>query len=89
MKTKIVWTASTVRFVEEQAMLNEIERKVLEARVYNVSRLQMADYFGFSVSTIDRILKNIFDKYDAIQREFPDVLQPRFVSKEEEYMNTH
>lgn len=77
-------------FFADMANLNQTERDVLHCRVMGMTSVQTSMYLdGISVSAIDKIVKVLKVKYDAVQHEYPNELKPRRYSAEETYMDEH
>ena len=64
----IVWNKILLEEFLSIATLTEIEEKVLRSKLagYNIS--QQADIFNMSVSSINRVLKSIDEKYDDAEK---------------------
>lgn len=54
-----------------------------------MTRVQTSFYLSLSVSTIDKIVARLKQKYDIVQKEYPDELRPRRNSVYEAYMDEH
>lgn len=78
-----------MEFFIEKAMLSDDETYILESRVKGTTVTQQALHLHKSESTIHRMVLKIRDKYDIIQKEYPDRLPIRRYSAKETYMDTH
>lgn len=70
------------------AILTDDEKKVLETRLKNYSRIQQSEMLGVSVATIDRIIKSLKIKYDQVQ-PYSEKLPKRRLSLKEISMDLH
>ena len=86
-KVKIVWSAKKTDFFAEAAKLTPHQRDLLETRIAGMTRKEQADYFNISDRTLYRELETLFEKYDLVQQEYPDIFKPRFVSEQEKYLD--
>ncbi len=91
MGKQVIWTAFTLKNFEEMAMLDEVERFILETRCKGrgMPISEQARRLNMSEATVNRYIKKIKEKYDAVQRENPDLYPIRKKSAKEEYMDTH
>lgn len=87
MSHQVVWTRRVVTLFEDAANLTDLERQVLETRVAGMTRVQQSFYLNLSVSTIDKVISRLKQKYDVVQKEYPDDLKPRKFSAAETYMD--
>ena len=85
---QVEWTRHIVDTFIEEAMLSEIEVKVLETRVKGMPISQQAQLLNISESSVNRIISRLKQKYDSVQKYHPD-LPPRRVSNEEIYMDNN
>ena len=75
---QIPWTKRKYERFLEVAILTDDERCVLEDRVIkNMSRVQISMLMSVSLATVDRIIKNLREKYDQVQKEYPDEFSVR------------
>lgn len=70
------WNLINLNEFKRLARLSEIEEAVLDARVDGQSRIQVSQTMNVSVATVDRIIKRLKAKYDAVER-YSYILQPR------------
>ena len=68
------------------AMLNGLEREVLRTRIMGYSITQQAMEFNVSESTVNRIIRELKKKYDAVQ-PYSDKLPVRRSSAAEKWMD--
>ena len=87
-KTTVHWNSKLYEEFCEIAMLSDTEKKILRGRIMGITVKEMAVIYDMGESTIHRIIDNLRKKYDICQK-YSDVLPPRRMSKEEEYMDTH
>lgn len=71
------------------AMLNEKERFIMRTRIMDEMTItQQADALNVSPETVRDMVRDLKDRYDAVQ-PYSDILPVRKKSKREEYMDTH
>lgn len=70
------WNLINLNEFKRLARLSEIEEAVLDARVDGQSRVQVSQAMNVSVATVDRVIKRLKAKYDAVER-YSYILQPR------------
>lgn len=87
MAKEVPWTKIIMETFITEACLTKEEEIVLRTRCAGWSRVRQADELGMSLSSIDRIIKNLKKKYDQVQKYDP-ILPPRRMSKQEEIMDT-
>lgn len=76
MAHEVCWTRQIVEEFAQEAMLSDFENQVLRTRVKGMQRVEQSILLGCSVSTIDRTIKVLKRKYDAVQ-EYDVILPPR------------
>lgn len=86
MSNKIPRNKFIIETFIEDAMLTEEEEKVLRTRVAGWPRSKQASEYGMSMSTLDRIIRRVKDKYDLAARYNPK-LPPRKTSELEKWMD--
>lgn len=89
MKSGIVWTKKTTDDFIELGMLTDEETYLLKTRIKLVPVSVQADYLGCSRSTVQRMLRVIRKKYDAVQKEYPEKFMPRRYSEKETWMDNN
>lgn len=75
MRKKILWTKRLYNDFLEDAILTDLERKVLYSRVLEKDKwtiIKMAMEFHVGRSTINNAISSIRRKYDYLSDEFPD-----------------
>lgn len=87
MKPKVPWTKTMLEKFIEEALLNEEEEKILRTRIAGWSIVKQSIEMGMSTASVSRIVKNIQNKYKAIQPQFPDLFPPLKKSKFENALN--
>lgn len=68
--------------------LTEDEEKIIRTRVHGWTITKQAMTFGMSTAAVNRIIKRLKVKYDAVQPYSP-LLPTRKFSAKETYMDTH
>lgn len=89
MANEVPWNKVIYERFSELAMLNDIEKEVLETRLKGWTITEQSMKLGLSKSTIDRVIRKLKAKYDAVQKHDPEKLPPRKTSKQEKYMDEH
>lgn len=77
MAREVVWTLARYNLVCEQGMLNQDDREKLKMHIMRHSNLEIAMHFNCDISVIDADMKRYKLIYDAVQKQFPDILDPR------------
>jgi len=72
----LVWSAIAVNEFLSLANLTEDEKTVFLARIKGRSRVWIATEYHWSLSTVDRTIKRLREKYDAVE-PFTPLLQRR------------
>ena len=88
MSHEVPWSKLILETFVEEAMLTKEEEWVLRTRIAGWPRSKQAQELNMSLSTIDRTIKRLKEKYDRVEKANP-LLPPRRESKEEEWMDTH
>ena len=76
MAHEVMWTKQIVEEFSEEAMLSDFENQILRTRVKGMSRLEQSMMMHCSLSKIDRTIKELKKKYDAVQT-YDVILPPR------------
>ena len=63
----ILWSKIILNEFIDLACLTEIEEKILRTRIAGWSRVKQSMEYNISLSTVDRIIHEINQKYDAVQ----------------------
>lgn len=87
MAVQVIWTKRVFDFFSDAANLTEFEKQVLQCRISNYTQVQTSMYLSCSVSTVAKCVARLKKKYDAVQKEHPDVLRPRRSCAVETYMD--
>ena len=77
MAREVVWTLTRYQLVCEQGMLNDDDCKKLKMHIMRHSNLEIAMEFRCDISVIDADMRRYKLVYDAVQKQFPDQLDPR------------
>ena len=75
MRKKIIWTKRLYNDFLEDAILTDLERKVLYSRVWEKDKwtiVKMAIEFHVGRSSINNAISSIRRKYDYLSEELPD-----------------
>ena len=88
-KTTVPWNEQFYDEFCRKAMLNTDEREVLRCRIMGYSITQIAMCCNMSASKVSRIVKDLRNKYDAVQKMFPDTLPIRRETEQERWQDTH
>ena len=89
MARQVIWTKLIVEEFIHLAKLTEDEEMIMRTRADGWSITKQATTFNMSVSTVNRIIKRLKKKYDAVQKEHPNEFPIRRTSKKEEWMDSH
>lgn len=88
-KTKIVWTRRVYEFFCTEGNIKQIDREILAQRIAGMTVKEMAQYYSMGESTIHKHISDMMKIYDIVQKEYPDILNPRKESEDEKFMDTH
>lgn len=88
MARQVIWTKLIVEEFIHLAKLTEDEEMIMRTRADGWSITKQATTFNMSVSTVNRIIKRLKKKYDAVQ-PYSVMLPPRKFSVKELYMDIH
>lgn len=86
MAHQVPWNKVIVEEFIKEALLTKDEEAVLRTRVAGWSRTKQSMELQMSMSTIDRIIARLKNKYDKVQKYNP-LLPPRKASAEETWMD--
>lgn len=86
MTKQVPWGKIIVETFIEDAMLTDIEERILRTRVAGWGRKQQAASLNVSISTVDRTIDTLKKKYDIAQKYNP-ILPPRKNSAKELWMD--
>lgn len=88
MAHQVAWNKIVLEEFIQLALLTKLEEEIMRTRVAGWTITKQAMTFGLSEATVNRIIKRLKEKYDAVQ-PFSPLLPPRKYSAAEEYMDTH
>ena len=77
MAKEVVWTLKRYNLLCEQGMLNEEDRGKLKMHIMRESNLAIAHAYHCDESKINDDINRYKMIYDAVQLEFPEVLEKR------------
>lgn len=86
MAKQVPWNKLILEEFIKEACLSKEEEMIMRTRVAGWSRTKQSIEFGYSLSTIDRMIKTLKQKYDNVQRYDP-LLPPRKFSAAEVWMD--
>lgn len=87
MSHQVLWTDKLTEEFVKRAALSDDEAYVMRTRARGYTVTQQALALGVSESTIHRMISKLKTKYDAVQKENPDIFPLRKVSKVEKFMD--
>lgn len=87
MAKQVLWTDKLTEAFIERAALSEDEAYVMRTRARGYTVQQQSDYLHKSPATIGRIVSNLKQKYDAVQKEYPEEFPVRKTNKIEKFMD--
>lgn len=88
MAHQVLWSKVILEEFIKLAALTPDEEHIIRMRVAGCSRTETSMKLGLSLATVDRAIKRLKIKYDAVQKYSP-LLPPRKFSAKEVYMDTH
>lgn len=80
MAHEVMWNKLIMEEFIREAVLSEEEELILRTRVKGWTRTKQSIELDMSLSTIDRIISRLKDKYDSVAKYDP-VLPPRKTGK--------
>lgn len=87
---QIKWTRTAMETFIHESMLTDFEEKVIRTRIeQSWTRTKQAYELHCSLSTIDRTIKDLRERYDVIQKHHPDIMPVRRMSAQEEYLDNN
>jgi len=86
---QVKWNKDTYENFCEYAMLNSDERFILKSRIDGMPISEQAYHLSCSASTVSRQIALLKKKYDAVQKQHPDILPERKYSAKETWMDEH
>lgn len=76
----ILWTKPILEEFKALALLTDFEYKVLQTKIAGWSRTKQSIEFNCSLSTIDRTIKELRNKYDSVCK-YSSILPKRIKRK--------
>lgn len=76
MSKEVKWCKLVLETFIANACLSEEQEQCLRLHVAGWSRQKISDYMGQSISTTDRMIRELKDAYDVVQ-EYEPILPPR------------
>lgn len=89
MSKGVLWTDKLTESFIEKAALSEDEAYIMRTRARGYTVQQQSQYLHKSTATIGRMISNIKQKYDAVQKEYPEEFPIRKTSKAETFMDNN
>lgn len=89
MSKGVLWTDKLSEEFIKRAALSEDEAFVMRTRARGYTVSQQAMKLNCSEVTVHRKIAMIKKKYDAVQKEYPDIFPVRRKSKTEEFMDNN
>lgn len=80
IKNQIPWTKELYKKFVDDAILTDLELKVLHARVWESEKwtnIKMALEWNVSVTTINNVISSIRNKYDYLHYRYPELYPKR------------
>lgn len=87
MAHQVLWTDKLTENFIKLAALSEDEAYVMRTRARGYTVTQQAISLNKSEATIHRMIAKLKKKYDAVQKEHPEVFPVRKTSKVETFMD--
>ena len=86
MTNQVPWNKIILEEFINLALLTKEEEMILRTRIYGWTVREQADKLNMSVSSVNRIIKRIKNKYDDVEK-FSAILPPRKKSEKEKYLD--
>lgn len=87
MSHQVLWTDELTENFIKKGALSDDEAFVMRTRARGYTVSQQAQYLNKSNSSIERMINKLKKKYDAVQKENPDIFPVRITSKVEKFMD--
>ena len=87
MAKQVIWTEKVLESFIKLGHLNADEEYIIRSRTKNVTVIQQSEHLNCSPATVHRYIANLKQRYDAVQKEYPDIFPVRKTSKAEKYMD--
>ena len=86
MTNQVPWNKIILEEFINLALLTKEEEMILRTRIYEWTVKEQADRLNMSVSSVNRIIKRLKNKYDDVEK-FSTILPPRKSSEKEKYLD--
>ena len=86
MTNQVPWNKIILEEFINLALLTKEEEMILRTRIYGWTVREQADKLNMSVSSVNRIIKRLKNKYDDVEK-FSTILPPRKRSEKEKYQD--
>lgn len=86
MTNQVPWNKIILEEFINLALLTKDEEMILRTRIYGWTVREQADRLNMSVSSVNRIIKRLKNKYDDVEK-FSTILPPRKRSEKENYLD--
>lgn len=86
MTNQVPWNKIILEEFINLALLTKDEEMILRTRIYGWTVREQADRLNMSVSSVNRIIKKIKNKYDEVEK-YNAILPPRKSSDKETYLD--
>ena len=86
MTNQVPWNKIILEEFINLALLTKEEEMILRTRIYGWTVREQADRLNMSVSSVNRIIKRLKNKYDGVEK-FSTILPPRKSSEKEKYLD--
>lgn len=86
MTNQVPWNKIILEEFINLALLTKDEEMILRTRIYGWTVREQADRLNVSVSSVNRIIKRLKNKYDDVEK-FSTILPPRKRSEKEKYQD--
>lgn len=89
MTKQVHWNKQVFQKFIDEAMLNDLQIEIMKRRIKGDTRSKTCRELHLSMSTHDREIAKLKRMYDEVQKQFPDELPVRRVSKQEIFMDNN
>ena len=86
MTNQVPWNKIILEEFINLALLTKDEEMILRTRIYGWTVREQADRQNMRVSSVNRIIKRLKNKYDDVEK-FSTILPPRKSSEKEKYLD--
>lgn len=87
MAKEVLWTDKLTEAFIQKAALSEDEAYIMRTRARGYTVTQQSIALNKSPSSVARTIAKLKQKYDAVQKEYPDEFPERKSSKVEKFMD--